>query len=46
MSTDKTNSNASADDKPSGATRWTGPGKRWVPIVVLIACVVAAAGLT
>ena len=35
--------------KPSrgeSANTWSGPRKRWVPVVVLIACMLAAAGLT
>ena len=45
MSTDKTDPSTPAHDTSSENT-WTGPRRKWVPIVVLIACTVAAAGLT
>lgn len=45
MSTENTETSTPA--AASAAPRiWTGPRKRWVPIAVLIACTVAAAGLT
>ncbi len=33
-------------DSTAQPTTWTGPRKRWVPIVVLIGVAIAAAGLT
>ncbi len=46
MSTEKNEPSTPAAGKPAEPTTWTGPRKRWVPIVVLIACMIAAAGLT
>lgn len=34
------------ESAPTGKTTWTGPRKRWVPVVVLIGVAISAAGLT
>lgn len=49
MSTDQPENSrtaASPAAQPSDETRWIGPRKRWVPVVVLIAVAIAAAALT